>query len=1442
MVFASMSLPKRLGLVLLASVTAATAPAAENLLFNGGFELGTAGYELTKNLRPSSNPNYVFENVSIDTTTKASGTCSLRYPNKYAEFCQLFLRGVKLKPNTTYTFSLSAKSDVAEIKVSPLIVCDDFNGHAGSSFVVGQSWQRFSFSFTTPALKIPGDPNPPSDSQLSSRAVYLRLDSGTKGTVWLDDIQLVEGDATAFVPSAEVEIAAVATKDLFVEGDGPVTANLVARNTTTRTVRGSVTLQLDEDDGAAPRVVGAYDLVLQPGERREIAFSMPLDRFACATLTPVAQFDATTDVLPAWFATAGKYVAQEEHVNLDTTFCVSTNNGLGNGEGPLTTLLGRNASPDDFLDLYAKMGGRMMRFLDCGEALNWKTCENPQGTYKDGYGDVVVNKLYAHGISGVPVLGNAWIADAYGWPQWLLEVSTKSGNTFLPPDSVWRAHVRHLAERYKDRITHWEVLNEPNGWFPGGATKYVAYLKSAAEELRAADPNARVVGFCPTGDKENNTTLPWVTACVNAGGLDHADAVSFHPYGARSLASFLPADTLIAQIRAANDKKRTGVPIWNTEVYHLGAMEDPRYVNVRPRHVAARILTDLGEGLAQSCSIIDQALWRRTLNPGFVDAVTLSRWSPSANFVAYNAFARLLEGAKPATGGKIRIGTGAICYVYARRDGTPAAACWQFRSGPPVLMQLPASLATARVLDVYGNTVTNASGAFALEERPQYILPPAGMTAAEFIAALRSTPAPAVSCSPAGVKATGAATTLSAWVAAVPGRTITKVSFTAGGTSVGNATYSAATGLWTRSYTAAKTGRVEIVATATDSTGATRTGKGYLNVGSTGTFGNGGQPWTVPAAGTLRIEAEHFDEGGAGAAYHDGNSFIGDCPMRNGGTTNEVDISWTEAEYDPVAKVTVRPSGPAVQSIDPGDWMCYTVKVPAAGRYTLRFAVTNDKDEGNVAGPRIIAKWNGTEVGSVTISPRTNTWNGYVPFETGADLPAGTGTLELSFSDWGIRLNWFEIGPVSVAGNTAPVITTAEPVTLYCGASGTGTKQLAATDADGDTLKWSIATPPEYGTATVSATGVVTYTAPYNYGSGHYCVVRVEDGRGGAAARRLDLGVSSVNGAASAAVEPPVGLLVSGDPVTLRATAVDPDGVVSAVKFFANGTAIGTGTISRNGWGVVWTPAAAGGYALSCQATDNKGKVGALSAAVNVTVVAAGTALIVTDECGTAAPPERVQVVCLDPGDRSSIQPYGDATRLVPASTSATGTVTWRVPDATAVWFSYALTDGGPGAVTVEASPDGTAFAAVATIGESVGLVSPWHIYDGGVASLPAGTNFVRLTVDSVGAANSWDSALLWVQIDSVAGGGVATPVGLPADFKASLVPVPGEGGQFQLVFGPVQSGWIYTPEFCTDLAAGNWVRLTAFTAADNGTQRTITDLSASGVRRFYRIRVSPAQ
>ncbi|MBK8479086.1 MAG: carbohydrate-binding protein [Opitutaceae bacterium] len=1462
-----MSLPTLCALACACLLPSALA-AADNLIFNGGFELGTAGFEVNKNLRPDTNPTLVYEGAVLDASTKASGVQSLKIPNRYAEFMELYARGVVLKPNTTYTFSFSAKSDVDALSVSPLVVANDFNPAHGTTFTVGKTWKRYSFSFTTGVLRVPGAP---ASSEVTPKAIWIRTNleggesAGPANTLWFDDLQLIEGSSSVFGASAEIEVAATPSQDLYDSDDATISVRLVARNTTARALSGSLRLHLTEEDGAPPATVGAYELVLEPGERREIVHTMPRERFGCFTLTPVASFDATADVLPAWYSVVGNYVPQAAQVDLATTFCISSNNGLTSSYGPRGTIVARDASADHFLDLYAQMGGRMMRLWDGGYPLNWQTNEPvAQGQYDDAYSDLCIDRLWAHGIAPVPVLGGSWITPHTDpdttWPAWLLAISPRAWagqwfwgegyQAFLPPDALWRTHIRRMAARYQGKITHWEVMNEPNIWMPvapgqsTGATNYVPYLKSAAEELRAADAAVKIVGFCPTGDMGSTSTVPFLREGFAVGGLDSADVVSFHPYAAAHLGSSNPADSAIAAIRAETEKKRADVPLWNTEVYYLneaGARGDSTFI--RPRHVASRVLIDLGEGVAQSCSVADDALWRRTLNLGFRDATALSRWRPSANFVAYNTLARLFEGAKPVTGGKIVLSSAAICYVYERRDGTPAAAVWRYRPGGDPAISLPSTLGAMRVLDVFGNAETSSGGSVTVGENPQFLLPPAGTTTAAFVAALRSAAPPVVACTPVGVKNVGDKAALGAAVAVPSGRTITTVSFAADGVAIGDAIYNSTTGLWTLSYTTTKAGRIAITATATDSAGATRVGTATLVVGSLGTFGNNGQPWTVPAGGTLRIEAEHFDEGGPGAAYHDSDAMNGDCPLRSSGSLDEVDVRWSEDDLNEDETIKRRSSGPFVGSTGWGEWLRYTVKLPAAGRYTLRFGVSNSKDGGNSAGPHVIAKWNGTQVATATISPRTESWNDFQPFQTTTtvDLPAGTGVLELSFDSWGVALNWFEIGPAAVAGNNAPVFITTEPVSVTCAAGGIGTRQLAAADADGDTLRWSIASQPIYGTASVSATGLLTCVAPYNFGTGQYCVVRVEDGRGGAAAIRVDLTVSSVDGAPVATVNAPAGPLVAGAPILLTAAATDPDGVVASVKYFANGTAIGTGTNSSSGWGVVWTPAAAGSYALTCQPTDNKNKTGPLSASVTVKVVAAGTALLVTDECGTAAPPERVQVLRLSPGDASGIRPYGHTTRMIPSSGSVAGTVTWHVPDAKSVWFSYALTDGQPGAVTVEASSDGTAFAAVAMFGESVGWVSPWHIFDGAAAVLPAGTNFVRLAVDSIGAVHHWDSALLWVQIDSVAGGGSAMPVTLPANFKVSLVPVAGQGDQFQVVFGPVLVGWTYTPEYCTDLGAGNWLALSAYDETNNGPQRTITDLSASGARRFYRIRATPA-
>ena len=75
--------------------------------------------------------------------------------------------------------------------------------------------------------------------------------------------------------------------------------------------------------------------------------------------------------------------------------------------------------------------------------------------------------------------------------------------------------------------------------------------------------------------------------------------------------------------------------------------------------------------------------------------------------------------------------------------------------------------------------------------------------------------------------------------------------------------------------------------------------------------------------------------------------------------------------------------------------------------------------------------------------------------------------------------------------------------------------------------------------------------------------------------------------------------------------------------------------------------------------------------------------------------------------------------------------------------------------------------------------------------------------------------------------------------FELSIAPVPGQPAQKNLIFTPIVAGRTYTVKSRTDLAAGSWTTLTGTTQNDTGVQRTVTDLNAVEVQKFYRIEIT---
>lgn len=92
----------------------------------------------------------------------------------------------------------------------------------------------------------------------------------------------------------------------------------------------------------------------------------------------------------------------------------------------------------------------------------------------------------------------------------------------------------------------------------------------------------------------------------------------------------------------------------------------------------------------------------------------------------------------------------------------------------------------------------------------------------------------------------------------------------------------------------------------------------------------------------------------------------------------------------------------------------------------------------------------------------------------------------------------------------------------------------------------------------------------------------------------------------------------AGTAITIGGSAADSDGTVTKVQFFVNGVAYGApSTIAP--YSVVWTPAAAGTYVLSAQATDDSGNVGGTVSSVSVTIKSNGapTVAMTSPKTGT---------------------------------------------------------------------------------------------------------------------------------------------------------------------------------------------------------------------------------
>lgn len=179
------------------------------------------------------------------------------------------------------------------------------------------------------------------------------------------------------------------------------------------------------------------------------------------------------------------------------------------------------------LDKIQAAGFKFIR-MDFG----WAGIEHKKGEYDWSAYDELTANLDQRGIRAYYILD-------YSHP--LYEESVVSRNPITGqeqrdvgspkhPESVaaYAAWAAAAARHFAGRRVIWEIWNEPNidFWKPKpDARDYASLVLAAAKAIRAADPQATIVGPA-------SSSFPWkfIETVFAAGALEYLDAVSVHPY------------------------------------------------------------------------------------------------------------------------------------------------------------------------------------------------------------------------------------------------------------------------------------------------------------------------------------------------------------------------------------------------------------------------------------------------------------------------------------------------------------------------------------------------------------------------------------------------------------------------------------------------------------------------------------------------------------------------------------------------------------------------------------------------------------------------------------------------------------------------------------------------------------------------------------------------
>jgi hypothetical protein len=176
---------------------------------------------------------------------------------------------------------------------------------------------------------------------------------------------------------------------------------------------------------------------------------------------------------------------------------------------------------DRELDAAARTDARWIRVH-----IDWHAIEKVKGQFDWGYVDHWIDGAGARGMRVLGLITNT--------PDWAKAPGTA---LYAPPidPADYAAFAATVVRRYSDRVSDWEVWNEPNlprflGYAERQAAVYVGLLKAAYPAIKVVQPNSTVMSAGLSPALGVDAPANFLNDMYTNGAKGYFDAVAMHPY------------------------------------------------------------------------------------------------------------------------------------------------------------------------------------------------------------------------------------------------------------------------------------------------------------------------------------------------------------------------------------------------------------------------------------------------------------------------------------------------------------------------------------------------------------------------------------------------------------------------------------------------------------------------------------------------------------------------------------------------------------------------------------------------------------------------------------------------------------------------------------------------------------------------------------------------